>query len=154
MTIVIPLRSGAARRIGIFGVAAILAAFGLAGCGSLSDQIAATAFAAPSKFSLYSCKELEEQMKTTRARVLELEQLMARSAQGTGGQFVNAIAYHSDYVHARGQLKVLSAFGILILSLSRHFSVKFCSCTCSARNCCPVRLFVPRGDHKEQKQCG
>lgn len=96
------------RRIGIFGVCVMLSAFGLAGCGSISDQTAARAFVAPGKFEILSCKEIESQISGTRNRVVELEQVMARSAQGAGGDFVNAIAYQNEYLAARGQLKVMS----------------------------------------------
>ena len=39
---------------------------------------------------------------------MELEQLMARAAQGAGGEFVNAIAYRSEYLQAQGELEVLA----------------------------------------------
>jgi hypothetical protein len=95
-------------RIGILGALAVLGAAGLAGCGSISEQTAAKALVAPGRFDIYTCQEIENQIKGTRSRVVELEQLMARSAQGPGGQFVNAIAYQSEYQQARGRIKVMS----------------------------------------------
>jgi hypothetical protein len=99
--------TGERRRIGGFGVFIALA-FGVAGCGSISEQTAATAFVAPGRYHVFPCQELDNRIRSTQDRVLELEQLMARTAQGTGGQFINAIAYQSEYLHMRGQLKAMS----------------------------------------------
>jgi hypothetical protein len=96
-----------ARRFGFRCAFALLLPLGLAACGTISEQTAATAFVAPGKFDVYTCQQIEERARTVRQRELELEQLMARSAQGMGGQFVNAIAYQSDYQQARGELKAL-----------------------------------------------
>ena len=74
----------------------------------MTEQTAATAFAAPGKYDIYTCKEIEGQIKGIQSRVVELEQLMARSAQAPGGQLVNAIAYQSEYQQARGRIKVMS----------------------------------------------
>jgi hypothetical protein len=41
------------------------------------------------------------------ARRIELEQLMARASQGSGGSFVNAIAYRTEYERAGSDLKEL-----------------------------------------------
>jgi hypothetical protein len=94
-------------RIGFVGVLLAISLFGLAGCGSISEQTAATAFVAPGRYDINTCKEIEDRIRSTQNRVLELEQLMVRSAQGAGGQFVNAIAYQGEYQQARGQLKAL-----------------------------------------------
>jgi hypothetical protein len=95
------------RRFGFLSAFALLLPLGLAGCGTISEQTAATAFVAPGKFDVFTCQQIDERIKTLRQRELELEQLMVRSAQGAGGQFVNAIAYQSDYQQARGELKAL-----------------------------------------------
>jgi hypothetical protein len=92
----------------LFRVIALLFPSGLAACGTIGEQTAATAFVTPGKFSVYTCKDIEERARTVRQRELELEQVMVRSAQGAGGQFVNAIAYQSEYQQARGELKALS----------------------------------------------
>jgi len=108
MTIAAPDSTAAwGRRSGSLAVLVVLA-LGLAGCGSLSDQMASTAFVAPGKFDLLTCEEIENQIKGSRARVLELEQLMARSEQGTGGQFVSAIAYQSEYAQTRGRITAMT----------------------------------------------
>ena len=43
-------------------------------------------------------------MTALRFRQVELEQLMARSSQGAGGEFVNTIAYRGEYAQGRGDL--------------------------------------------------
>ncbi len=93
----------------IAGLGALLAlTFGLAGCGSLSEQTAATAFVAPGGYNIYNCKEIDTRIRGARTRLTELEQLMARTEQGVGGAFVSAIAYQSEYAQLRGQIKVMS----------------------------------------------
>jgi hypothetical protein len=82
----------------------MLLAAGLAGCGTISEQSAATAFTSPGKYNVYTCQDIENATGLTRKRQVELEQLMARASQGTGGQFVNAIAYRSEYSQVRGDL--------------------------------------------------
>jgi hypothetical protein len=101
------VRSVVASRVRAGCVAALLAA-GLAGCGTISDDTAARAAFAPGRFDIYTCKDLDERADTVRRRQIELEQLMARAEQGTGGAFVSAIAYRSDYVQTRGELAELN----------------------------------------------
>jgi hypothetical protein len=44
-----------------------------------------------------------------RRREQELKQLMDKAEKGTGGTFINVIAYQNDYVSAKEQIKVLTA---------------------------------------------
>jgi hypothetical protein len=90
------------------GVGVALLAAALMGCAGISEQTAIAAFVAPGKFDLYSCRDLEDRAKIVRLRQTELEQLMARSAQGPGGEFVNAIAYRNEYLQARGELQEIA----------------------------------------------
>jgi hypothetical protein len=99
--------SVAANRIRAGVVAALLAA-GLPACGTISDETAARAAFAPGRFDIYTCKDLDERIEVVRRRQIELEQLMARAEQGTGGAFVSAIAYRSDYLQTRGELAELN----------------------------------------------
>jgi hypothetical protein len=101
-------RAGSTARAMLFGTAGVLLAALLPGCASLSEDMAARATIAPGKYSVYTCKDLEDRTRVVRNRELELEQLMARSAQGAGGQVVNAIAYQSEYLQARGEIKLLA----------------------------------------------
>ena len=89
-------------------VLAVLSALGLAGCGTISDQTAASALVAPGKYDIYICRDIEQSTRNARARQLELEQLMARAAQGVGGELVNAIAYRSEYLQTQGELEQLA----------------------------------------------
>jgi hypothetical protein len=85
-----------------------LANAGLLGCAGVSDQNAGTALVTPGKFSLYTCKDIEERTRALGQREQELQGLMARAAAGPGGDIVNAIAYRSDYLQTRGELKLLA----------------------------------------------
>ncbi len=86
---------------------ALLLAFALPGCAGMNDESLSNAFGAPGKYDLYTCNQIAEQIRANRAREQELAQLMARSAQGPGGELVNTLAYRTDYLRARGELKVL-----------------------------------------------
>ena len=102
------LRAGSkTKRIALCAAAALLAAL-LPGCAGLSEDTAARATIAPGKYGVYTCKDIEVRTRVVRNRELELEQLMARSAQAAGGQFVNAIAYQGEYLQARGEIKLLA----------------------------------------------
>jgi hypothetical protein len=100
-------RAGSKARGILLGTAGALLAALLPGCGSLSEDTAARATIAPGKYSVYTCKDIETRVRVVRNREIELEQLMARSAQGPGGQFVNAIAYQGEYLQTRGEIKLL-----------------------------------------------
>jgi hypothetical protein len=83
-------------------------ALGLAGCGMLSDETAGRAFVSPGRYDVYPCANIETRIKEVRERRIELEQLMARSSQSAGGEFVNAIAYRTEYVQTGGDLEELA----------------------------------------------
>jgi hypothetical protein len=87
---------------------AAVAAAALSGCANVSERTAASAFVAPGKFNLYTCQDIERQVATTRNRQIELEQLMARSAQAPGGEFINTLVYRSEHLQARGELDLLA----------------------------------------------
>ena len=93
------------RMIGAVTVA--LAAASLAGCGSVSDDVAASAAFGPGRYDLYSCKDIEVRVIEVRKRQVELEELSARAAQGPGGAVMGAVAYRSEYIQTRGELKEL-----------------------------------------------
>lgn len=95
-------RGRAARR---HGAAAAFLALALANCAVISEDTVVSTFAAPGIYDLYSCQQIADNIRAFRARVLELRQLMERAALGPGGEFVNAIAYRSEYVRYRSLLK-------------------------------------------------
>ena len=80
----------------------------LAGCGMLSDESAGRALSAPGRYDMYPCANIDARIKEVRERRVELEQLMARSSQSAGGEFVNAIAYRTEYLQTGGDLEELA----------------------------------------------
>ena len=97
--------AGTTGRSWIGGAASVaLLAVGLAGCGTISEDTAAKATFGPGRFALYTCKDLDDRTRVVANRQVELEQLMARAEQETGGAFVSAIAYRSEYTQNRGEL--------------------------------------------------
>jgi hypothetical protein len=97
-------------------VAAAFAAVCVAGCDRISSLIIA-----PGKYELSSCKDLANLRRDTAKREQELKALMERSEKGTGGAFVNILAYQTEYITARGELMHMEA-------------------AASAKNCPPVKL--------------
>jgi hypothetical protein len=79
----------------------------LAGCSSVED-----AFVAPGKFNLYNCDQIVEQGRASTVRERELKALMEKAAKGTGGGVVNTLAYRSDYLSVKGDLKELETAAI------------------------------------------
>jgi hypothetical protein len=80
---------------------------GLAGCAGMAEPTAESAVIAQGHYDHYDCKQIETEFHVVQARELELRRLMERSAKGAGGDFVNVIAYRSDYLRARASLKLL-----------------------------------------------
>ncbi len=78
----------------------------LGGC-AMSDEGLGGAFVAPNKFTLYTCPELARRQNEIATRQAELEGLMAKAKQGAGGAVASAMAYETDYLAARGEMKVL-----------------------------------------------
>lgn len=79
----------------------------LAGCGSLSESTTDALFAAPGRFDIYTCRDLAKQELATRKRVDDLEVLMRRAQAGTAGTVVATVAYRSDFLRARAELKLI-----------------------------------------------
>jgi hypothetical protein len=83
-------------------VALLVLGFGLSGCADMSDSMT-EAFADPSRYELYDCKQLEKERKSLATRTAELQGLMARADTGVAGPVVAELAYRNDYVALRGQ---------------------------------------------------
>jgi hypothetical protein len=95
----------------LLAAAAVLAA-ALAGCGSqggTADDRLGRFLVAPDKFSLYNCPELAEKAETTAARERELQALIARAGEGSGGRMVSAVAYRPEYLTVHGEMNELRA---------------------------------------------
>jgi hypothetical protein len=56
----------------------------------------------------FPCPNIDDRIQAVRTRRIELEQLMARSSQSAGGEFVNALAYRSEYVQTGGEMQELA----------------------------------------------
>jgi hypothetical protein len=66
-----------------------------------------TVFVDPGKYQFYNCEQIAGQRAYWTNRELELKLLMDKAEQGTGGTVVNVIAYQTDYVTAREEVKVI-----------------------------------------------
>jgi hypothetical protein len=88
-------------------LAALGAALALAGCGAINDETAGRAMMTPGRYDIYPCPNIEARIIDIQKRRIELEQLMARSAQSPGGEFINAVAYRSEYLQTGGDLEEL-----------------------------------------------
>ncbi len=88
-----------------FFLALVVAAAWLGGC-SYSDELASS-LVAPGKFDLYNCDQLSVRARETAQRERELKQSMQEAERGAAGGFINAVAYRTDYLTARGELMEL-----------------------------------------------
>ncbi len=89
--------------------APLLFAFALAlgGCATGGGGATSSAFVDPAKYSLYNCKQLDDARKTVFEKVSELQGLMAKAEQSTGGSLISGIAYQTDYLSARDNLALI-----------------------------------------------
>ncbi|HEV7881686.1 twin-arginine translocation pathway signal [Bradyrhizobium sp.] len=78
----------------------------LAGCASVGDSMASSAFVDPARYDQYDCKQLENERKTIAFRTAELQGLMAKAETGTGGVVIAELAYRNDYISTRGQARL------------------------------------------------
>jgi hypothetical protein len=87
--------------------AATLLALSLAACGLLGEG-ASHVFVAPGKFDYHNCAQLAESGRGLREREQELSELMARAAETRAGEFVGAVAYRTELMQTRGQIKQIA----------------------------------------------
>ena len=85
-------------------LAVILSTF-LAACTSAFEN--QLMFADPAKYDFYDCEQLAKQRTDRKQREEELKSLMDKAERGTGGAFVNMIAYKADYTEVREDLKLI-----------------------------------------------
>ena len=89
-------------------IAAVFLAGSVGGCAGVGDETLNDALIIdPGKYTPYNCLDIDNSISTTTARVTELEQLISRASQGTGGTVMAAVAYHSEYKQTRAQLRAL-----------------------------------------------
>src|ERR1041384_1852438 len=90
-----------ARKASLVAIAASLAV-----CGTASAQDASRLVVAPDKYVLYGCPQLAVAREASTKRLRELESLMAKaSAGGTGGQLMGNLAYGSELLSVKGDLR-------------------------------------------------
>jgi hypothetical protein len=73
---------------------------GLAGCADMSDTVT-SAFADPSKYDSYDCKQLQATRKYLAAHAAEVQGLIAKAETGTAGPVIAEMAYRNDYISTR-----------------------------------------------------
>jgi hypothetical protein len=86
----------------------LLAGTLLAACSSSSDS-GFSFFADPGKYDFYSCDQIAVQLKTWSTRSQELQSLMDRAGQSTGGAAVGFVAYKADYLVAKEEVEMLQS---------------------------------------------
>jgi len=86
------------------GVALLALGMELGGCAEMSDSMT-SAFADPSKYNLYECKQLETERKNLANRAAELQGLMAKADTGVAGPVIAELAYLNEYISVRGQAR-------------------------------------------------
>jgi hypothetical protein len=96
-------------------VAALLAlGIALSGCAggmsevsdSLSLDNATLAFANPSQYDFYDCKQLQAERKALVARLEDVKKLMAKADTGFAGPVVSELVYRNDYLAYLGQARL------------------------------------------------
>lgn len=78
----------------------------LGGC-AMSDAKLGSMVADPMQYEFYTCQQLANTATGYKARLDELDGLMAKSSTGAGGGVVNALAYKPEYVTVTGQLNAI-----------------------------------------------
>ncbi len=76
----------------------------LAGCAT-NEML--SPYAAPGKYDFLDCSSINERIKAMSAREQQLDELMTRASEASGGFLVNAIAYQDDLNIARANLREL-----------------------------------------------
>lgn len=99
-------RQRTAQRRLICAAALVLGAV-LAACSETVNEF--TVFADPGKYEYHSCDQLAGQRKAFVSKEQELQLLIDKAKQSTGGTAISVIAYQTDYVTAREEIKVIDA---------------------------------------------
>jgi hypothetical protein len=96
------------RRVRLYRGACLagLLGIGLAGCATGSDVVG-EAMVDPFKYHFYSCQHLADQTKAMTKREEELTGLMRQAERETGGVIVSALAYKTEHLRTRSELRLL-----------------------------------------------
>ena len=87
----------------LVGVVIVACAAPLSGCASMGEGMS-SAFADPSKYNLYDCKQLAPERKRLATALAENQGLMAKAETGVGGSVVSELAYRNENIALHGQL--------------------------------------------------
>jgi hypothetical protein len=68
------------------------------------------AFANPSTYDFYDCKQLQSARKDINTHIDETKRLMAKAETGFGGAVVAEMVYRQDYIAYLGQLKYIDEY--------------------------------------------
>ena len=101
------MKHRAACRIAIFSYAA--ACLMLGGCALMGED-ASSAVVSPGKFQYYNCEQLSRVGRSISARERELTELMERAGKDPMGEFVGSVAYKTELLQARGQIKQIDNY--------------------------------------------
>jgi hypothetical protein len=81
----------------------------LAGCSSLGEQFGGSVWVTPGKYAYHDCGRLLQTDASMANRQKELEELMTRAAQGTGGAVIGQAVYRTEYQQVLGERSELAA---------------------------------------------
>jgi hypothetical protein len=84
--------------------AVAVSAICLGGCVLAPDSFEAV-FTDPVKYDFLPCKDLDQREQILAKRERDMRELMDKASQDTGGAVANALAYRTDYLNVRGELK-------------------------------------------------
>jgi hypothetical protein len=88
-------------------IGAVALGAALAGCTAADNPT--TIFADPGKYQYFTCEQLVGQRSYWSGREKELQQLMDKAGESTGGGIVGVLAYKADKVQAAEELKVVES---------------------------------------------
>jgi hypothetical protein len=81
----------------------------LTGCSSLGEQFGGSVWVTPGKYIYHDCGRLLQTDRGMANRQKELEELMTRAAQGTGGAVIGQAVYRTEYQQVLGERSALAA---------------------------------------------
>jgi hypothetical protein len=85
-----------------YGLFAIIIS-GIAPCNTATGQSFAERMTIdPAKYEFYTCDDLRLSLSKLKTREQELKRLMDKASRGPGGDFINLIAYKTEFLQTRG----------------------------------------------------
>lgn len=75
--------------------------------GCTTSESAGRMLVSPTKYQFYSCRDLIGPWNGVNARRRQLEELMAQAGKESGGRFIGALAYQTEYTNVSGEIYTL-----------------------------------------------